>query len=364
MAKKTVNRILLFIAVLLILACIFFCIKYYSRFQTISTLEKHTDYSDRYDLYSMTVKYDYNIYNIINSGYSDTQEFTDAVIKESLPLLPVKMELPSYGCSAFRTKTTDGNVLMGRNYDFKLDTSALLVRCEPKDGYKSIAFAALNNVGADHADSGLAAEMACLTAPFICLDGVNEKGVSVAVLTLPSEPTIQKTGKPKLATSLLIRLVLDRAASTDEALELISQYDIFSANGRDYHFFINDASGNSVAVEFDCESLGREMVVTPTDAITNFFVMYIDKVQPRQDNGIYGKGKERYEAILKVLDDNAGSVNRETAWEALRSAAQDPNPEDVTSNTQWSIVFDNTEGTAEISIRRHWEDRTSFSIGG
>ena len=63
--------------------------------------------------------------------------------------------------------------------------------------------------------------MACLTAPFICLDGVNEKGVSIAVLTLPSDPTMHDTGKPKLATSLLFRLVLDRAATTDEALELI-----------------------------------------------------------------------------------------------------------------------------------------------
>lgn len=104
---------------------------------------------------------------------------------------------------------------MGRNYDFKLDTSALMVRCAPEDGYKSIAFAALNNIGADQADASLSNKMACLTAPFACLDGINEKGVSIAVLTLPSEPTMHDTGKPKLATSLLFRLILDRAATTD-----------------------------------------------------------------------------------------------------------------------------------------------------
>lgn len=96
--------------------------------------------------------------------------------------------------------------------------------------------------------------------------------------------------KSKLATSLLIRLVLDSAATTEEALELISQYDIFSSNGRDYHFIISDASGNSVAVEFDCDSPGRETVVTPTQAITSFFIMYTDKVDPDKDNGRYGKG--------------------------------------------------------------------------
>ena len=364
MTKKVISRILIGLLALFLIVCIGFGTLYFTRFQSIATLEKITDNEDGYDLYTMTVKYDYSIDDIINSGYTDTQGFVDAVIKESLPLLPVSIKVPSYGCSAFRTTTTDGNVLMGRNYDFKLDTSALMVLCEPKDGYKSISFAALNNVGADQATASLKTKMACLTAPFIGLDGINEKGVSVAVLTLPSEPTMHDTGKPKLATSLLIRLVLDRAASTEEALELIRQYDIFSSNGRDYHFIISDASGNSVAVEFDCESDGREMVVTPTQAITNFFIMYADKVDPEQDNGMYGKGTamKRYTAMLDVLDANEGAVDRNVAWEALKAAAQDPNPEDITSNTQWSIMFDNTNLTAEFTLRRHWGESFSFGI--
>ena len=364
MVKIAISRILLVLLAVILLACIGFGILYFTRFQTMATLKKYTDYEDGYNLYSMTVKYDYSIEDIINSGYTNMQEFTDAVAKECLPLLPVSIKVPAFGCSAFRTTTTDGNVLMGRNYDFKLDTSALMVLCEPKDGYKSISFCALNNVSADQADAGIAKKMACLTAPFIGLDGVNEKGVSVAVLTLPSEPTMHDTGKPKLATSLLIRLVLDRAASTEEALDLIRQYDIFSSNGRDYHFIISDATGNSVAVEFDCESEGREMVVTPTQAITNFFIMYADKVDPNQDNGIYGKGSAmgRYTAMLDVLDANEGAVDRDVAWEALKAAAQEPNPEDITSNTQWSILFDNTNATAEFTLRRHWGESFSFGI--
>lgn len=364
MIKKTISRILLSLLVAVLIVCIGFSVTYFTRIQTLMTLEKITDYEDGYNLYTITVKYDYSIDDVIHSGYTDTQGFVDAVIKESLPLLPVSIKVPSYGCSAFRTMTNDGNILMGRNYDFKLDTSALMVLCEPQDGYKSISFCALNNVGADQADSGIAKKMACLTAPFIANDGINEKGVSIAVLTLPSDPTMHDTGKPKLATSLLIRLVLDRAASTDEALELISQYDILSSNGRDYHFIISDATGNSVAVEFDCDSEGREMVVTPTQAITNFYVMYADKVDPELDNGKYGKGaaKVRYTAMLDVLKANEGSIDRNVAWEALRAAAQDPNPEDITSNTQWSVIFDNTNVTAEFALRRHWEDRFSFKI--
>ena len=358
---KILKKLLLGLGAIILLAVIVFVSIYFSRFKTISTIEKYTNYDDNFNLYTIDIKYDYSLDDIINSGYQDNQGFVDAVIDESLPLLPVSIKVPSYGCSAYRSQDVDGNILMGRNYDFKLDTSCLMVRCAPKDGYKSISFAALNNVSADVPET-LSKKMACLTAPFIGIDGINEKGVSIATLTLPSEPTIHNTGKPKLATSLLVRLVLDKAATTDEAIELIKQYDIFSANGRDYHFIISDATGNSVAVEWDCDSETREMVVTPTRAITNFFIMHIDKVQPKADNGVYGKGKERYQAMLDVLDANEGNITRQVAWDAVKAASQEPNPEEITSNTQWSILYDNTNCTAEVMIRRHWGDAYSFGI--
>lgn len=46
------------------------------------------------------------------------------------------MKAPNFGCSAFCTQGTDGHTLMGRNYDFKNDTSAMLVYCTPKDGLR------------------------------------------------------------------------------------------------------------------------------------------------------------------------------------------------------------------------------------
>ena len=52
----------------------------------------------------------------------------------------VHIKAPDFGCSAFTLQEADGNVLMGRNYDFKRDTSAMLVYCEPKSGYKSRGF--------------------------------------------------------------------------------------------------------------------------------------------------------------------------------------------------------------------------------
>lgn len=359
--SKVKKRILIIslaiLTVILLLVLAFFGL-YFTRIQTVSTIEKLTDYEDGYNLYRMDVKYDYSLDNIINYGIKDDQTMIDAILKEALPLLPVKIKAPNFGCTALTLTDTDGDVHMGRNYDFSRDTSAMLVFCEPKDGYKSIAFAALDNISANAADENIKNKMSCLTAPFVCLDGMNEKGVSIAVLTLDSEPVRQNTGKPVIATTLAIRLVLDRAASTEEAVELLRSYDMFASSGRDYHFYITDASGDGRVIEYDTNGEPRELIDTPSEAVTNFFIRHKDEVKPNQKNGILGHGKERYDAVMKVLEDEKGNYTNDTVWNAMKSAAQDPNPDDITSNTQWSISYNNTDLTAEIAIRRHWNDVT------
>jgi Penicillin V acylase and related amidases len=355
------GAILKVIACIILICIIAFIGYYFTRIQTINTIEKLSSYEDGYDIYSMTVKYDYNSEDIINSNFDDTQEFIDAVINESLPFLPVHIDVPSFGCSAYCASLENGDTIMGRNYDFKIDTSALLVFCNPENGYKSMALAAMSNIGTSRVDT-IANKMACLTAPFICLDGLNEKGVAIATLTLDSEPVNQHTGRQKIATSLAIRLVLDNAATTQEAVDLLRSYDMMAANGRDYHFFINDASGDSRVVEYDCESLKRELVDTPIEAITNFFGMYIDKVQSNQKNGIYGHGKERYDKVMAVIEPKNRVLTTNDAWKALMDASTEPNPDNVTSNTQWSLIYNNTKHTADITIRRHWGDVFSFGM--
>ena len=93
--------------------------------------------------------------------------------------------------------------------------------------------------------------------------------------------------------------------------------------------------------------------------------MHEGLVKPNQKNGHYGHGRERYDAIEAVLDGApVGEDAQVTAWRALAAAAQEPNPEDVTSNTQWSVVFDNTNLTADIAIRRRFEDVHHADIHG
>lgn len=359
--KKALKYVLLFLLLAILCVLAVFCWLYGGRVKSVSSIHKLTDYGDGYDLYSMDICYDYNLDRLISRGITDDQSMIDAILAESLPLLPVHIKAPKFGCTAFTLTDAGDDVHMGRNYDFKNDTSAMLVHCTPKDGYSSVAFAALDNVSANQPEANLKKRLATLTAPFICLDGMNEKGVSIAVLTLDSEPVHQDTGKPTIATTLAIRLVLDRAATTQEAVDLLRGYDMFASSGRDYHFYITDASGDGRVVEYDCESSTRELVDTKSEAVTNFFILYRDKVEPNQRNGIYGHGRERYDAVMDVLaQDETYTVS--TVWSALRAAAQDPNPEEVTSNTQWSIDFNNTDCTADIVLRRNWENVIHYNL--
>ena len=332
------------------------------RADSIMSLQKISNFEE-YNIYTIDISYDYNLDNLtpVNDGTVDTQTLMNLILAESIPGIDASYHAPDYGCSAF-TLAGDGiDSLMGRNYDFKFDTSAILVKCNPKNGYKSVAFAALNNLYADSPESDKTQMLSCLASPFVCLDGMNEKGVSICVLTLPTEPAIQSPQKPVLATTILIRLVLDRAASTQEAIDLISEYDIYSLSGRDYHFYITDASGDGRVVEFDPDTETREMVVTPMRSITNFYAMYPDRTQPYVKNE-YGVGKERWEKIEFVLNLHNGTGDEAVAWEALRMASQIPKEEEITSNTQWSVVYNNSDLTFEFVFKRRWEEIYRFEM--
>ena len=80
---------------------------------------------------------------------------------------------------------------------------------------------------------------------------------------------------------------------------------MFASGGRDYHFYITDASGDGRVVEYDCDDPARPLVDTPAAAATNFYALYPDRVKPNQRNDIYGHGRERYDAVLEVFDHNS-----------------------------------------------------------
>ena len=343
---------------------------YASRLRSVRSLNCVMEEGE-FGIYDMRIDYPYDIDRVISRGIFDDESLSEAIVKEALPLLPAHIGTSHFGCSAASFADGQGNVFMLRNYDYKDDTSALLVHCAPKRGYRSVGTVALNKIGACNLHKAKK-RLACLTAPFICLDGMNEKGVSIAVLTIDSEPVFQQTGKPVIVPTLAIRLVLDRAASTAEAVELMRGYDMLASAGRDYHYYISDAAGDGRVVEYDCDSPSRELRAIPVRTVTNFYELYRDRARGPRDEQVdesrkrYGHGKDRYERIEAVLskDEAAGRLSKLSAWEALEASSQLPHPGDATSNTQWSIVYNLRTRTAEMALRRDFSRIVSYGLGG
>ena len=123
----------------------------------------------------------------------------------------------------------------------------MIVQTRPAKGYASVS-----TVNMDFLNLGLRMleetqmRLLSVAAPFAPMDGMNEKGLCVAVLMIQDSPGFQQdTGKPDLTTTTAVRLLLDQAVDVEEAVELLSQYDLHASAGMMVHFDLADATGHS-----------------------------------------------------------------------------------------------------------------------
>lgn len=252
-----------------------------------------------------------------------------------------------FGCSTISVKSPDKDVLFGRNFDWNR-CNAMAVAVYPENGYDSISTvnmdfitqSASGGVG-EALESDRVKTLAALYAP---LDGMNEAGLAVSVNMIQDYDEIsQDTGKPDLTTTTAIRLLLNQAADVEEAVSLLSQYDLHGSMGMMIHFAISDSSGRSVAVEY----VGNEMVVTETPVLTNFYIAEGEK---------YGIGTEqsheRYKILTGQLEEN-DTMTEEQVRDALDSVSKDNFGE--FESTEWSVVYNLSTGEAKYY---HREDYT------
>lgn len=256
-----------------------------------------------------------------------------------------------FGCSTISAKDENGNAIFGRNFDWDL-CNAMIVLNTPQNAYASIStvntdFITVNGVPfaslPDYAQAVI-----CLYAP---LDGMNEKGLAVSVNMLWDKDIIsQNTDKPDITFTTAIRLLLDKAATVDEAIELLSQYDMHSSMGYMLHFAVADRYGNSVAVEY----VNNEMIVTETPVVTNSYFAKGEK------QGLGTKqSEERYNILMKTLTEKK-TMNMEDMRNALSSVGR-KNFDDYKS-TEWSAVFNQTTGEVHYYHRENYSERFTFCI--
>jgi len=256
-----------------------------------------------------------------------------------------------FGCSTISVPSTGGGYLFGRNFDWDA-CNALIIQAEPESGYKSISTVNMDFIGMSGVDLGKLPDKAqALIGLYAPLDGMNEQGLVVSVNMIQDSATIyQDTGKPGLTTTTAIRLLLDKAASVDEAIDLLGQYDMHASMGYMMHLAIADNTGRSVVVEY----IDNEMVVVETPVVTNFYLAAGEK----NDIGTT-QSHERYDILMDTLASHE-VMTAEEVRDALNSVSKDNFNE--FESTEWSIVFDQSAGTARYYHRENYEESYAFSI--
>ncbi len=251
-----------------------------------------------------------------------------------------------FGCSTISVKSSGEGYLFGRNFDW-MACDAMIVAAYPENGYSSISTVNMDFVrsGAGAMSAFLPDDVLTLAALYAPLDGMNEAGLCIAVNMIQDDLTIeQNTEKPDITTTTAVRLVLDRASTVEEALELLSQYDLHASMGYMVHFAIADAQGNRVAVEY----IDHEMSVVETPVLTNFYISEGEK----QGIGT-AQSHTRFETLEDILEQTS-----EMDVLQVRAALDSVSKDNYGSHesTEWSIIFDQRALVAHYYHRENYKN--------
>jgi choloylglycine hydrolase len=211
-----------------------------------------------------------------------------------------------------------GEPILGRNFDYH-DQPALLLRHRPPGAYASLSLVDTYYLGVDRAHLSRIDDPGALRdAAAIPFDGMNERGVAVAMAAVPSARAAHGRRTGSLG---VMRLVLDHAANVAEAVAIFRRTAPDFSDGEPLHYMVADASGASAVIEY---VNGRVHVIgrgaRPYQAMTNFI-----------QTGAHG-ADHRYRGAIAALERSGGRLTPDSTLAILRGARQ--------RITRWSAAYD------------------------
>jgi hypothetical protein len=248
----------------------------------------------------------------------------------------------SWGCSLFATLDDPGARLYGRNFDWRF-SPALLLFTAPPDGYASVSMVDIDYLGyggdnAQHlTDRPLSERRGLLAAPEVPFDGMNEKGLAVGMAAVPPGDMRPDPQKRTLDQVMIIREMLDHAATVEEAVDLLGRYNI-DMGSVPIHYLIASAAGKSALVEFYAGERRVFWNEQPWHLATNFLLAAAD--------GAPAGYCWRYDRLSQRLSQAGGRLAPSEAIRLLSEVSQD--------NTQWSIVYNMTTGEVNVVMGRDY----------
>ncbi len=392
MTKKKNNRNVLKKILLFVLATIFLLVLtagfiWKNEIRTLLSIKEIMPGNDDLDgyIYEMTIYGDYYLDEFLQAGgvKSDIEliKFLTGKITKGLFNLSIE-ESDIVGCSSFSTKAENGDKVFARNYDM-YKTNIAIVHTAPKGRYQSITSVDLGFLGIDPNKKmeGLEAMINTLAAAYAPLDGMNEKGLVVGVYmthqgpTKKNVPTDQNTDKPDITSTVLLRLMLDQAATVEEAVAIAEKYDMHDSANSSFHYMVSDANGSSAILEYiagtdstDLDGQKRELQVIYNDDPTS--LSGTDKFQIATnfivfpgyyEAGDQQHGLDRYQRMKEELEKRDGFVKSdEDAMSILETVALLDLDNEIYSVTMHSVIYNQSNQTVYWVGNRNFGEEASI----
>ncbi|MGN1117714.1 MAG: linear amide C-N hydrolase [Acutalibacteraceae bacterium] len=308
------------------------------------------------DTYTLKYENDYALDKILDKGIKNVAGLAIAVQKHfGAKTGEIKMKGGGFSCTTFNCFTSEGDHILARNFDYK-DAPAIVVWTAPSNGYKSVAVTDANVMFYGEKLGEAKNKNRLLIAPYACMDGINEKGLAIGVLEIKTKATHQNTGKKSIITTVMIRAVLDKCATVDEAVELFRKFDMQDSLFCNYHYHIADASGKSIVIEY----VNNEMrLIEPEDKIQ--YVMNFFK-SPDGDNK-KGFGYTRKTWVEEAFENSGGIMSENDAMKLLEKCRLDYKPRRGYQITSlWSAVYNCQRKTMLLSTGMNYDTQFKFGV--
>ena len=135
----------------------------------------------------------------ITSAYEIRTKMKDIIAPKSKVFPLDRLSNSAPGCSSVICKNSDGQPVIGRNYDLDVNSNGLtaVIHTSPNDGYKSVGVSDVGQCGLSYIDleNQNTNKELFLYAPYFTMDGVNETGFACSIMILNEGQNVQETGK-------------------------------------------------------------------------------------------------------------------------------------------------------------------------
>ena len=252
----------------------------------------------------------------------------------------------AWGCTTFAALNAGGEYLLGRNFDWH-NHMALLLYTDPPDGWASVSMVDLSYLGFIPDDTSDANLKRLLRAPYWPFDGMNEHELSVGMMAVPHAEGGDDDSKTTIGSLAAIRLMLDCAKNVDDAVSLLSGYNIDFSGGPPVHYLVSDANRRSVVIEF----IDNEMVTIPCNSLWQVSTNFIITGYPFDDSP---SDCWRYNTAFNALEENNGIITTDGAMVLLKDCSQ--------PITMWSVVYAGRSGGISVAAGRQYSNVHRFSM--